>query len=49
MIFFFFFCQVQLYYLRKFTKDVRKAGGFMPALLAETEKTASFSSGKMKR
>lgn len=45
----FFFCQVQPCYFRKFAKDVRKAGGFMPALHAETEKTASFSSGKMKR
>lgn len=43
------FCQVPRCYLRKFAKEVREAGGFMPARPVETEKTASFSSGKMKR
>lgn len=43
------FCQVRLCCLKRFAKEVRKAGGFMPVQPVETEKTASFSSGKMKR
>lgn len=43
------FEQVQPCYLRKLAKQERKAGDFMPALPVETEKTATFSSGKMKR
>ena len=43
------FCQVQPCSLRKLAEEVRKARGFMPAQPAETEKTATFSSGKMTR